>query len=69
MTMDLVKLTLATVIAVLVAALLAMLVWPDAVFLIWAGLMVATFAGLWFQHRNYPEHSLLGAWRELFFGR
>ena len=68
MTMDLVKLTLVTVIAVLVAALLAMLVWPDAVFLIWAGLVVVAIGALWFQHRHYPSHSLLRKWREFFFG-
>lgn len=66
--MDLVKLTLATVLAVLLAALLATLVWPDAIFLIWAGLVVAAIGALWFQHRHYPAHSLLWAWRELFFG-
>lgn len=67
--MNLMKLTLLTVLAVLIAGFLAMLVWPDAVFPVWAGLVVAAMGGLWFQHRRYPDHSLLTAWRELFFGR
>lgn len=67
--MNPVKFTLLIIMAILIAALIAMLVWPGYVFLIWLGLMALMFGGLWFQHRRWPQHSLLLGWRELFFGR
>lgn len=63
--MDILKLLIATIMAVLSAAIMAIIVWPQAMFAIWLGLVTASLAALWFHHRRWPEYSLLTVWRDL----